>query len=139
MEQSRAEVRWGDALNVGVTGASSLDGRKRLVQVDERYSRAWLLRYHVSVSRPLLPGELVNAAFTFSEGVGSSAVRYRRVLTILPPNAENGPVSEWIACVQMTVDCELINSGVSDTLSLVASAWISPISPVYPLARGEGL
>jgi len=133
VEQARSEVRWGDTLAVGVTGAGVIGGQKRLVQVDERYSRAWLLRYLLQASRPLVVGEQINARFSFSEGIGSSAATYTRTLTILPPNAEVGPVSEWIACVQMVVDCELLNSSVLSTVSISASAWICPISPVYPM------
>jgi len=133
---ARSEVRWGDNFTVNVgAGGGLVTGSKRLVQVDERFSRAWLLRLFLTCSRPLVVGENINCEFRLDEGVGSAAAAWQQTLILVPPFQQAGPVPVPLAFAHLNLDAVFLNSSLLSDAVVTANAWVAPVVPVYPLGN----
>lgn len=134
--QAWSETRWGDQLSVNIGAAGGLVlGSKRVIQVDERFSRSWTLRLYLACSRALVVGENINCRFDLVEGVGSAAAQWSQTLTLVAPNQFDGPTSFDLAFSHLNVDAVYLNSSLLSAGTVTAHAWVAPVVPVVPLGN----
>ena len=139
-EQSNSELRWGGFQTLNLPGATpDVTLEFRAVTINEPYSRLWLVRRFISLSRPLIVGENLNFVWIFNEGLGTASARYEVTDAMVAPQQVIGPSNffagpaPWVGASQLQVDLQLRNSGVLSSITITAQAWAAPLMPVTPL------
>ena len=145
----QSESNWGDTLTGTAPDDNPVTFRKRLVTVNERYSRVWILRAVTTYSRALvLPGDLAETRINVTEGQGRVSVPWQYSFVgadgeTQTPTMVHGAgggffpisiVNSWmiVAASAFTVDVALTLAGAASPLIGTTSVWIAPGSPVYP-------
>lgn len=135
----RKETRWGDTLNQLVINGRLVPVQRRAVQIEEIYSRAWVMRTYISLSRALDVGESLDLAFGVTEGAGSSAATWQQLHKMGAGDQFLGPFTENVAARELIID-NIIQAGTIALGSLTVSmvSWAAPVVPVYPEETSHG-
>jgi len=146
---SQSETTWGDSLTGTALDDNPVTFRQRVVTVNERYGRVWIVRAVTSYARALvLPGDLAQTLVRVREGQGRVSVPWTYALVgadgetqtptmVWDAGGFSFPISivnSWmiVAASAFTIDVELTLAGAASPLTGTASVWIAPGSPVYP-------